>query len=84
MRYAVVVRRGPQKVLASVPGRMRDRLEAAMMALGDDPRPPGCKKLADVDAWRIRVGEYRVVYEVADVVRIVTVVKVGHRRDVYR
>ncbi len=54
--------------------------------LADNPRPDGCKKLkGEVDLYRIRVsGNYRVVYEIQDRMLIVTVVKVGHRRDVYR
>jgi mRNA interferase RelE/StbE len=49
------------------------------------PRPPGCEKLAGADAWyRVRQGDYRVIYSVDDVDRIVQVVKIGHRREVYR
>ena len=56
----------------------------AMLELEIDPRPPGCIKLTDRDAWRIRVRSYRVVYEVDDSQKIVIVTGVGHRRDVYR
>jgi mRNA interferase RelE/StbE len=48
------------------------------------PRPPGCKKLRGENAWRIRVGDYRIIYEIHDQISQVIVVTVGHRREVYR
>lgn len=63
----------------------RRRVQAAIELLADDPRPPGAKKLAGGDGeWRIRTGDYRVVYEVHDDVLLVLVVAIGHRRDVYK
>ena len=59
------------------------RISAAIDGLQDDPRPPGCKKLSVGPAWRIRVGDYRNLYQVSDVVRIVTVQRVAHRGAVY-
>jgi mRNA interferase RelE/StbE len=57
----------------------------AILALATNPRPDGCRKLAGSKSdWRIRVGDYRVVYEIADEVRIVRVNRVRHRREVYR
>jgi mRNA interferase RelE/StbE len=57
----------------------------AIRALGADPRPPGCKELAgDIAYYRIRVGDYRVLYEVRDREILVLVIKIGHRREVYR
>ena len=70
--------------MARLPRRDFERVRDAVRALGADPRPPGCKKLSGRAGWRIRVGRYRVIYEVEDTVRIVTVLDVGHRRDVYR
>jgi len=55
-----------------------------MIALGADPRPHGCKKLTIRDAWRIRVGDYRLIYEVNDGQQAITITNVGHRRDIYR
>jgi len=61
------------------------RLIAAIQTLADDPRPPGCRKLAGSENdWRIRVGDYRVVYEINDRTKTVRVMRVRHRRDVYR
>jgi mRNA interferase RelE/StbE len=57
----------------------------AIRALAEDPRPTGSRKLTgSVNDWRIRVGDYRIVYEIADAIRIVRINRVRHRRDVYR
>jgi mRNA interferase RelE/StbE len=64
---------------------IRRRILAGIAELEQDPRPAGCKKLAgESDAWRIRVGDYRVLYEVIDDVLVVTVVRVAHRREVHQ
>jgi mRNA interferase RelE/StbE len=63
---------------------MRERIETAIDGLGDDPRPRGVEKLAGRDTYRIRVGDYRVVFAVDDGARIVTVARIAHRREVYR
>ncbi len=60
------------------------RVYNAIYALADNPRPAGCIKLAGQEAWRIRVGDYRVVYEIQDRMLVVTVTAFGHRRDIYR
>jgi mRNA interferase RelE/StbE len=52
--------------------------------LADDPRPPGCEKLSGEDKYRVRQGNYRILYEIADADLVVTVIRVGNRRDVYR
>jgi len=58
---------------------------AALVALGTNPRPAGCAKLSGGDdLWRIRVRQYRVIYQIVDTELIVTIVKVGDRKDVYR
>jgi mRNA interferase RelE/StbE len=60
-------------------------LSRAMRSLADDPMPPAAEKLSvRGGSWRIRAGDYRVIYEVDDVVRVVAIEQVGHRRDVYR
>jgi mRNA interferase RelE/StbE len=71
--------------LEKLPRDAQKRLSAKIEALRDDPFPVGCKKMAAVsDAWRIRAGDYRVVYQVHRTVMILLVLTVGHRRDVYR
>jgi len=74
-----------RRQLLRVPGRIRSRIGNAIRALAADPRPPGCKKLTGAtDYFRIRVGDYRVLYEVRDRDVLVLVIKIGHRREVYR
>ena len=84
MTYTVFILRRAQKELEQLPRGAYERVRDAIYLLAHDPRPQGCKKLAGRDGWRIRVGDYRVIYEIADKQRIVTVLHVGHRRDVYR
>jgi mRNA interferase RelE/StbE len=73
-----------QKELARLPEREYERIRDAISALAETPRPPGCLKLSGREGWRIRVGDYRVVYEIDDKANTLTVLQVGHRRDVYR
>jgi mRNA interferase RelE/StbE len=63
---------------------LRDRITAAIDSLADDPRPPGAQKLAGRDDYRIRVGDYRIVYAVDDDEQLVLVARIAHRREVYR
>ena len=84
MAYAVRIIRRAQRELAALPSGAYERSRDAMYDLGDQPRPPGCLKLAGREGWRVRIGDYRIVYEIDDHDEIVTVLHVGHRRDVYR
>ncbi|MGI8911776.1 MAG: type II toxin-antitoxin system RelE family toxin [Rubrobacteraceae bacterium] len=59
-------------------------MREAIRELAGEPRPPGCRKLKGREGWRIRVGDYRIVYRVNDDAREVIVVDIGHRRDIYR
>jgi mRNA interferase RelE/StbE len=71
--------------LSKLPEQVQVRIVTAIMALADDPRPAGVRKLAGPgDLYRIRTGDYRVIYEVRDDELLVLIVRVGHRRDVYR
>jgi len=81
--YTVLILPSAQKQLNKLSNAVATRIEDKMMELGDDPRPPGCKKLKGREAWRIRIGDYRVIYEINDGRLIVTVVTIGHRREVY-
>ena len=80
MTYTVVITRSAQKVLAQLPLGMRD----ALVQLGDVPRPTGCAKLRGREGWRIRVGSYRVIYEIDDALRRITILHIGQKRDIYR
>jgi mRNA interferase RelE/StbE len=83
--YRVFLERAAEKDLNRLSSEIHDRVVTAIRGLASDPRPPGCRKLAgSKHDWRIRVGDYRVVYEIADEIRIVRVNRVRHRREVYR
>ena len=84
MSYAVFILRRAQRELRSLRTSAYERVREAVGDLSDDPRPSGCRRLTGREGWRIRVGDYRVIYEIDDAERTVTVLHVGHRRDVYR
>ena len=69
---------------AKLPAAVQPAIAAALRGLAADPRPPGCKKLKGQPGWRIRVGDYRVIYDVEDSSQSVTITQIAHRRDVYR
>ena len=84
-RYDVLIKPSALKELEAVGLKKdRQRIVAAILSLADDPRPSGCRKLSGKDKYRIRCGDHRVVLSVEDVILVVTIAKVGHRRDVYR
>lgn len=83
--YAVEVPRRTQKQVARLPGDVRDRIDNVVQKLARDPRPPGCRKLSGGGGeWRVRVGNYRIVYEVDDESRKVLILEVWHRQRDYR
>lgn len=85
MRYAVHIDTRAAREIEAIQLRDRDRVLARIRALANDPRPPGCAKLSgSAGLWRIRAGDYRIIYHIVDDRLVVIVVKVAHRRDVYR
>ena len=84
MTYQVLLSRKAQKQLSKLPKATYLKLKDKINSLADDPRPPGCKKLQGNDAYRIRHGDYRVIYDIRDALLIIQVVTVDHRKDVYR
>lgn len=72
------------KAIRKVHPAVAKRFKVAILALGTNPRPEGLKKLAGRDAYRVRVGDYRVIYTIVDDELVVTVIRVGHRNDIYR
>ena len=84
MRYQVILPKSVQKELDRLPDEIAQRIMIRLTGLETNPRPADVKKLKGRDAWRIRVGDYRVIYEVHDRVLQVIVITVGHRREVYR
>lgn len=83
-RYQVKVLKRARKALLSLTAQLQERLTTAINRLADDPRPPGCLRMTGVDSWRIRVGDYRIIYDIEDSVLTVLVVEIGHRREIYR
>ncbi len=82
--YKVLIERQAQKQLAKIEGAAYSRLKSAILQLSDNPRPFGYKKLKARDAFRIREGNYRVIYEIKDKVLTVIVITIGHRKDIYK
>lgn len=82
--YRLEFTTGADRQFRNLPQDVQERLTPSIDALLRNPRPPGIKKLKGEDAYRLRVGDYRIIYEVHDKVLIVLVVGVGHRREVYR
>ena len=76
--------RSAAKELEGVPTKDRQRIVRRIEALAEDPRPAGAEKLSGDDKYRIRQGDYRILYEIEDARLVVTVVRVGNRREVYR
>jgi len=83
--YRIEISPRAAREIRALPRQLQVRISARLTALANDPRPPGTKLLSGEEGlYRIRVGDYRVVYAVEDDVLLVLVVKVGHRRDVYQ
>lgn len=83
--YSVEVARQAIQAIAKLPRKEQLRIRAAVDLLADDPRPPGCVALVGEDSvYRVRVGDYRILYEVIDARLVIQVVRVGHRREVCR
>jgi mRNA interferase RelE/StbE len=83
--YKILLERSAEKDLTKLAAQIHDRVIDAIRSLAINSRPPGCRKLAGSRSdWRIRIGDYRVVYEIADAIRVVRIHRVRHRRDVYR
>ena len=84
-RYDVFIKPSALKELEAIDSKKdRRRIVRAISSLSEDPRPAGCRKLSGRDKYRIRRGQYRIIYAVEDAVLVVTIVKVGHRSSVYR
>jgi mRNA interferase RelE/StbE len=83
--YKVLVKRSAADELAGgIPKTVLARIVRRIRDLADDPRPAGCRKLSGRDRYRLRQGDYRIVYAVDDSRRVVEIYKIGHRREIYR
>ena len=82
--YAVEVKPSARKELEALPNSVLVRVILKIESLGDTPRPTGCKKLKGYkDQWRIRIGDWRVLYLIDDAMKLVSVTRIAHRREVY-
>ena len=82
--YEIFFKESVWKDLKKIPNRELKRILSRVEKLGDDPRPVGCEKLTGEELYRIRHGNYRIIYSIQDNELTVCVIKVGHRKDVYR
>ena len=82
--YTIRIKRSAEKELDRLSEKMFRRISEAVLRLESDPRPPGSKKLRGVQDYRLRVGQYRILYSVDDGRRVIVISAVGHRREVYR
>jgi len=84
MTYKISILRQAQKQLAKIPANDYKKVKQAILDLAHDPRPQGSKKLKGRDGWRLRQGDYRVIYEIQDDQLIIIVLTIGNRRDIYK
>ncbi|QOQ39758.1 type II toxin-antitoxin system RelE family toxin [Trueperella pecoris] len=85
MSYRVELTTAAARQIKKLPHEARGRILDALEKLADDPRPRGAKKLVgEQNAWRIRLGDYRIIYDIFDDILTATIVRAGHRREIYR
>lgn len=82
--YEILIAEPAEKMLDKLPVAVAERLIKAIYKLADQPRPPKCVKLSGSDNYRIRVGDYRIIYSILDDVLVIEVLKIGNRREIYR
>jgi mRNA interferase RelE/StbE len=84
VKYSLEIKQSAQKELDALDETLFTRVDRKILALADNPRPAGCKKLKGYkDHWRVRVGDWRVLYIIDDAAKVVSVTRIRHRRDVY-
>jgi mRNA interferase RelE/StbE len=83
-KYKIEVKQSAAKELSKIPRKDLTRILAKISSLSDDPRPKGSLKLTNQEKYRLRIGKYRMLYTIKDNILTVYVVKVAHRKDVYR
>ena len=84
MNYIVQIERSAQKRLAKISNPYFEAISEKIKSLEKDPRPPGCKKLTGRESWRIRIGDYRVIYNISDHLLQIMVIEIGNRKEIYR
>lgn len=83
--YKITIKKTAAKELNELPDKIAASITTAIFQLAENPRPAGCKKLKGkkTEFWRIRIGDYRVIYTIDEGIKIIDIQKVGHRKDVY-
>lgn len=85
MKYIIVYEKSIQKEIKRLDAGVQTKIHAAIATLADNPLPDGCRKMIGyARRWRIRIGDYRIVYEIEKEIVTVHIIKIGHRKDVYR
>ncbi len=84
MPYQIIIKRSAEKELNVLPAVLRDRIAQRLLALEENPRPVGIKKLQGAESYRLRIGDYRVLLTIDDQLQQVVIYAIGHRREVYR
>ncbi|MFT4929335.1 MAG: mRNA interferase RelE/StbE [Phenylobacterium sp.] len=84
MYYEILIERSAQKSLVKIPKSEQLKIIQSIESLSDNPRPHGSKKLSGRDGWRIRIGNYRVIYEIQNNQLIVLVLSIGDRKEIYK
>ena len=82
--YKIIVEGRAEKELRKLPAAIRRRIVDAIDSLAHDPRPASSRKMVGSSGFRMRVGDYRVIYEIKDEIVSIFVIKIGHRREIYR
>ncbi len=83
--YEVVLSKTAEKNLIKLSAQIVNKILPVLKSLGQEPRPIGCKKLKGfTNLWRVRVGDYRIVYSIEDVIMLIDVREIGHRKDIYK
>lgn len=83
-KYTIYLSKKAQSVLDELSDHLAAPIILAIESLSDNPRPAGCKKLKGLYGYRVRVGNYRIIYDIIDNKLIVEVIAIGHRKDIYR
>ncbi|NQU17937.1 MAG: type II toxin-antitoxin system RelE/ParE family toxin [Candidatus Saganbacteria bacterium] len=84
MKYHIEITSSAEKALRKFPEKFQEHLTTKIFNLGNHPRPFRCKKLRGSGYYRIRIGDYRVVYSINDLKKMVKILDIGHRKDIYR
>ena len=83
-KYRLLIKKSAADELGRIPKKELRRIVERIQGLGEDPRPHGCEKLSAQERYRVRQGDYRVVYSIDDAERIVEIIKIGQRAEIYR